>query len=628
MGGDEGGVLGEWMQTGLLAANLTWTTLCLGGYRAETMVVTSVLTSLLLVTWLATEATGPRGFRRLHPASAWPALFLAYAAANAAFVSPMAWLGWREWLGWANMAAVFWVVLNGIRGPRTRRVLFLTLVVLGLAAVTLGCYQRFTQPDWLPMGRHQVEQFRGRASGPFGIPNSLAALLVLLLPVTGALALRRRATAIERVAWGWISSALFLGLVLTLSRGAGIALALALVAWPLCIRNRWTRKRRWGVTALVFGGVLCIGALTVALSPRARERVGRLVRDAGERSRPILWRAAWELFRAHPILGSGAGSYNILFEQHRPKDFVDEPQWAHNEYLNTLSDYGAVGLVLFLGGGIVVVLRHRRRVQPPEAAAEDGFQSRVVASAMEVGIAAFALQLVVDFNLRIPALAMACAMMSALVLSRDRPVEESPRSGRSTRWPRATAWLAAALVLAAMIPVSRIYRAEALRARARQAMESAVATSGGGEIAPFLTAESDLRRSLALHAGNGDAWADLAFALELEGIATPARMPELGIGAEAAARRALERSATVPEFWIRRGVALDMQGNFPDAGAAFARALELAPANANAWYYYAYHLSLDTKGREEALRAIAKCLSLDAGNRAAEALKVKLNGRP
>jgi hypothetical protein len=50
----------EWAQTALLAANLVWTTLCLGGYRPETMAVTLALTGLLLAVHCAARAVDNR----------------------------------------------------------------------------------------------------------------------------------------------------------------------------------------------------------------------------------------------------------------------------------------------------------------------------------------------------------------------------------------------------------------------------------------------------------------------------------------------------------------------------------------------------------------------------------------
>src|SRR5476651_1817886 len=159
----------EWTQIALLAANLAWTTLCLGGYRPETMVVTSVLTGALLAVHGLARAISP--VPRAHPAG-WLLLpFLVYAAVNAQWLTPVRWLGWRDWFGWAQMIGIFWVVLNGVRSPAPRRALIFSLMGLGAVAVALACYQRFVQPDWLPLGRVQDDLFATRSSGPFGTPN-------------------------------------------------------------------------------------------------------------------------------------------------------------------------------------------------------------------------------------------------------------------------------------------------------------------------------------------------------------------------------------------------------------------------------------------------------------------------
>ena len=140
----------EWVQVVLLTINLAWTTLCLGGYRAETMVITSALTGLLLAGYFL-RCTFSSAMRT-HPAG-WLFLpFLIYAAANAAFLTPVVWLGWRDWLLWVQMIAVFWVALNGLRSARVWRALAAMVAIIGVAAVALACYQRFVKSDWLITG--------------------------------------------------------------------------------------------------------------------------------------------------------------------------------------------------------------------------------------------------------------------------------------------------------------------------------------------------------------------------------------------------------------------------------------------------------------------------------------------
>jgi O-antigen ligase len=609
----------EWTLTAVLALNLGWTTICLGGYRPETMVVTSTLTAFALA--VAALAAWRKKSAGVHVAGWFILPFVLYAAANVMWVSPVRWLGWIDWFGWMQMLAVFWVVLSGIRSSAPRRVLFLTLVGLALVNVVLGCYQRFLHHEWLMLNRVQSEQFIHRASGSFGIPNSLAALLLLVLPAAGALTLRRHATAAERVAWGWVTSVLAFGLVLTISRGAWIGLALALTAWPLVVaRGSWARRAALGGAALVafLLGVAAIGAA----SPRVRERFVQLVHDAGERSRPIMWHAAWQLLRERPVLGTGAASYNVRFEKYRPEGFNNEPQWAHNDYLNTLSDYGALGFALFFGGaGLVVWRAVRSRPTVARGPPLDWLDAPAPRAALVVGLGAFALQLFVDFHFKIPALAMAFAVVSALVVS--------------GRWPAfATAPLArvgfglAALVAVGFVAafVVPLFRAEALRYRARQSVDQLALAQPAADAfrSRLAEARSDAERAVVIQPADGQAWAELSYTTALSGRVDLTHQAELGRGAEDAATKALALSEICPEFWIRRGVARDMQGKWLDAGNDFAKAVALAPQSAVAWYYNADHLARNPNEIPLALASLQLCLRLDPSNPDGLALRQRL----
>lgn len=597
----------------LLTINLAWTTMGLGGYRAETMVVTSALTGLLLAGYFL-----KRVFSRAtqtHPAG-WLLLpFLIYAAANAAFVTPVPWLGWRDWLLWAQMIAVFWVALNDLRSAQAWRVLAAAVAAMGVAAVALACYQRFVQPDWLMLGRVQAGQFIGRASGPFGIPNSLGAMLGLLIPPVIAWAFLRRASAVERVLGGWLAAVFLSGLVLTVSRGAWISLGLALVAWPLLMGN-FSWRRRLGASALVAGVALAAGAALYFAVPGVNGRFNALVQDAGERTRPIMWRGAWGIFCEHPLFGGGAGAYDVLFEKYRPgKNYQDEPVWAHNDYLNTLADYGAVGFALFFGAVAMAAQRCLRKLS----------DAPVCVHALAVGLLAFALQTFTDFNLKIPALAMLAAVIAAALVRATWPVE--PQSAAPSR-ARRFFMLAAATATAAAtaLLVMPRYRAEAGRSVAREAIDQLAMEPlpPQAEWAALSKARTTLAKATARDPANGQAWADLSYATALLARHEPARIGELGRSAEAAAERALNDSSVVAEFWIRRGVARDLQRRQHEADADFARAVELAPQSAPVWFYEAFHLSLQPACAAEARRAVETCLQLDPGNRVAITLRQRL----
>lgn len=618
----------EWVLVTLLAGNLSWTTLCLGGYRPETMLVTGILTSLTLIVYLVGHILSG-STSRLH-AAGWLYLpFLVYALASVLWVTPVPWLGWHDWYLWANLGATFWVVLNGVKSTRARATLLAVVGALAFVATILAAYQKFVHPDWLMLGREQSEQFIGRASGPFGIPNSLAAFYLLIVPALGYLTLRRQATAIQRTIFGYLGLCCVGGLILTVSRGGWLGLALALVVWPLFARQcRWW----WRLGAMfgVLGAILLGGWSLYTNSSVVRNRLDAMVTESGEWTRPIMWQGALKIHQDHRWLGSGAGSYNILFEEHRPVRYQLEPQWTHNDYLNTLSDYGNTGFVLSFGLAAAVWLwllfkRSRPGSDVPRGATGI-MHDPCFWQAIAVGLFAFALQLFVDFHFKIPALGMLFAILAASAVQ---------HYWRGTKQTLKFSWRFRQVI--SLFAVGGVcagtwwhfyphYQAETLRYSSRQALDKLWRhdSSEGIYRETLEQARTNLARSVAIDPQNAMAWSDRAFATALWSHIEPGKSAELGQEAADYASRALAITSHVSEFWIRRAVGNDMQGKWLDAGNDMIQAVQLAPALSSTWFYQGYHLSLQPAGRAQARAALDYCLRLDPSNLTAQRLRQQL----
>ena len=83
-----------------------------------------------------------------------------------------------------------------------------------------------------------------------------------------------------------------------------------------------------------------------------------------------LWQTAWQDAKANPLLGSGAGTYEQYWLQHRPTRLT--VQDAHTLYLETLAELGPVGLALVaisLALPFAAAVRMRRQPLVPTAAA-------------------------------------------------------------------------------------------------------------------------------------------------------------------------------------------------------------------------------------------------------------------
>jgi O-antigen ligase len=180
-------------------------------------------------------------------------------------------------------------------------------VLLGRGIAVLAIVGSLAAVADLLTGAHSAVLVGGRAipriAGPLEGPNQLAGWLGLLLPVLFALALR----------WRDLLVTLALGvatvtLALTLSRSGIVA---ALVGLGVVALWSGTRTR---MRALLLGvAVLAIAVVVTAGTGAGLHVLSAEQIDSGNglATRPQLWHAALALWRTHPLLGIGAGNFEL-----------------------------------------------------------------------------------------------------------------------------------------------------------------------------------------------------------------------------------------------------------------------------------------------------------------------------
>jgi hypothetical protein len=159
----------------------------------------------------------------------------------------------------------------------------------------------------------------------------------------------------------------------------------------------------------------------------------RLFNLSGD-SRMELWSAAWGDWRAHMVLGSGAGTYAQWWLAHRPGTLTVRN--AHSLYLETLAELGPVGLLVLLAGiGTPLWIAIRRRGSPLVAVAAAAYLAFVVHAA-------------IDWDFQLPGVTLFGLACGAAVLVAARPA-----GGVALRsWVRWTAvGTIAVLILAALV---------------------------------------------------------------------------------------------------------------------------------------------------------------------------------
>ena len=189
---------------------------------------------------------------------------------------------------------------------------------------------------------------------PVGYANALGVLVAL--GVVLALGLLSDARGrLERSALLSAAGVSGLALVLTSSRGAWLA---TLVGLAILAVHRFGSAR---VVAPIAVGVIALGLLALSLV------------SFGDR--PDYWRVAVADASEHTVLGSGAGSFDDVWLEHRP--IQASVRDAHSLYVETVAELGVVGLALLLcalGAPLVAAARaHDRPLVVPATAAYSVF---------------------------------------------------------------------------------------------------------------------------------------------------------------------------------------------------------------------------------------------------------------
>lgn len=389
------------------------------------------------------------------------------------------------------------------------------------------------------------------AGAAFAIHGLLGRSALVNGPLDGAAAVSQRSGAAVETALACVGAALLYA--------AGVAVAARLPRRP---------RISEAVPAAVL--VLAVAAAVVAAHPIRRFDLFRTTQPPANTSanyvqshllsssangRWQLWSTALDEYRAHPLLGGGAGSFAEWWQQHRP--FVGFVQNAHSLYLEVLAELGPLGVLLIVclwAAGIVALVRVLRR--------GDG-ELRDDAAALAASVLLFAVAAGLDWIWIVPAVTVPALALLALLLRSAQQVDETPVAVRRRRpfRPEAavTIWAAAAVALGALL------YAEAAPLLAQRKIEQSFAAVRGGDLS---SAEDD-----ALAAHDLAPWSATPY-LQLALIDESAGRPASGRRWIA---QAIDRDPHNWQLWLVAARLSAKSGAVPAAREQLARAIKLNP---------------------------------------------------
>jgi O-antigen ligase len=329
----------------------------------------------------------------------------------------------------------FAAALAFIDSPKRLRLIVRTVIIFGFLLALLGLIQSFTSPDkiyWLK------ELPQSIPFGPFYNRHHFAGYMELALALPLGLLLSGAIEPDKRPLYIFSAVLMGIALITTGSRGGMIALvaeAVFLVAFSSFGREKETKpvgeKSGRARSALIRVGLALIlvlalfgGAVLFGGEAALSRLVGTVNSDDPTTGRAHFWSVTLDIIRAHPVMGSGLGSYGLAYTEFDSRNGQFRLEQAHNDYLQVTSDAGiiGVGLALFFILALFRMGFARRETLDP-------FRRGVVMGAL-AGCFAVLVHSFFDFTLHTTANALLFLMLATFATINGRVEQASERRVR------------------------------------------------------------------------------------------------------------------------------------------------------------------------------------------------------
>ena len=322
--------------------------------------------------------------------------------------------------------------------PKRYRLLVRLIIVFGFLLALFGLIQSFTSPNKIYWLR---ELPQSAPFGPFINRHHFAGYMemTLALPLgmlfSGAVETERRPLYLFAVALMGVA------LLLTNSRG-GILSLLALIFFLVVVTGFQKQSKATDEEAQASsarGALLRVGlglglVVALVLGALALGGEGALSRFTGTVSaedpttgRAHFWSIALQVFRDHPVIGAGLGSFGLMYTQYDTRNGLLRVEQVHNDYLQVLSDTGLIGAVL---GLLFIFWLFRQGLARRETS--DPFRRGVTTGAL-AGCFGVLVHSLFDFTLHTPSNSLLFLTLAALATVDTRVEKAGPKTRRRRR---------------------------------------------------------------------------------------------------------------------------------------------------------------------------------------------------
>jgi O-antigen ligase len=555
---------------GLVLLILLFGPLAIGAVRWFEFIYIEAATVVIAILWLIRSWVKPT-FELFWPPICWPVLaFLLYALGRY-LTADIEYVARLEFLRICVYAVLFLAVLNNVQRQESIQIIIWALVILA-TCLSLYALVQFATKSAYVWHFQKPANYTYRGSGTFINPNHLAGFLEIALPVALAMVVLGRIGHVAKILLGYACAVMLVGIGVSLSRGGWIATTLTLLCFFIALvvhsRSRWiiilSMLLVFGASAAYIGG---------SLEFQNRFKKTFITGKVGD-ARFDYWKPAVQMWKEHPWIGIGPAHYEIRFPQFRPREVQMHPQYAHNDYLNTLADWGIIGAVIVLSFILLLYLGALKAAKFVRRKTNlgDGKSDRLaLIFGCSFGVLGLLFHSVTDFNMQIPGNAIALLIVVALAMTHLRHSDSFWLQNRIAAKSLAT------IFLLAVVSVMSFYGVR--KAQENLWLQRAQAT-------PLLDEKlAALRRAATIEKNNPKTLNTLGELLRQASFRADDGDPRKAEEALTWFQKGIKTDPFSPYNYLGCGMSLDWLGRTKESGPYFEKALAIDP---NSYYVVAY----------------------------------------
>jgi O-antigen ligase len=332
----------------------------------------------------------------------------------------------QELLLLLSYLSVFFVIIGHYRSKDQLRSLVKAVFYMGCFLVLFALVQKVTWNDRL-FWFYPVEEYLRSGKGiwgPYINRNHFAGYLEMIIPLGLGLLIytapgrRSSSNAMQSNRFArflaspdfatFTTYSLFVlvmtaALFATLSRGG---IAASVVSFIFFV---WISRKRRSLRSRSLLLVLMALVITAVVIFAAWDRIENRFDDGGYFDRATVWKDSLGIMRDYPLMGSGLGAFESTYLRYQSRSNRVLFDHAHNDYVEVVTDTGAVGTMLIGGALLLLFAALYRRWRTKRST----YAQCIGAGGLSATVA-LAVHSCTDFNLHIPANALLFTVVVAI----------------------------------------------------------------------------------------------------------------------------------------------------------------------------------------------------------------------